>query len=211
MKLPDEQFMAYVGAINSQCAAHAKEWNLDTDRLEGLQALTLSATAAYEANLDRTTRNHLTATHKKAVFSQLKRTLALFIDYLEGHLAVPDEALSVMSLRSRTRPAFHRLPRPGDAPLVGVVKQRDEMTVYVSRSELGHPAQSAAPKKYHGFKLRWKYEGEPVYRTEISTRLRYTLFFERSTEVRRILFSVAWVNPRLEEGPWTEDLLEVIG
>jgi hypothetical protein len=211
MKLPDEQFIAYAGTINSQCTEHATEWNIDPARLGTLQALTTGAVTAYEANIDMATRNLITSTNKKTAFGELKHFLALFIDYLEGNLSVPDDALAVMSLRPRTHHAVQPLPRPDDAPLLKVVKQHDEMTVYVTRSELGHPARSATLKKYHGFKLRWKFEDETAFRTEISTRLHFTLHFGREDETKRVILSAAWVNPRLEEGPWTEDLAEVVG
>ncbi|MDR0348723.1 MAG: hypothetical protein LBH90_04415, partial [Tannerella sp.] len=62
-----------------------------------------------------------------------------------------------------------------------------------------------------GFKLRWRFEDETTYHFEISTRLRRTLFFGRENETRRVILSAAWVNPRMEEGPWSEDITEVIG
>jgi hypothetical protein len=34
---------------------------------------------------------------------------------------------------------------------------------------------------------------------------------DREDETKRVLLSAAWVNSRLEEGPWTEDLVEVVG
>jgi hypothetical protein len=85
------------------------------------------------------------------------------------------------------------------------------MTVYVSRSELGHPTQSATRPKYRGFKLRWKFEGETMYRTEVSSRLHFTLHFDQEAETKRVVLSGAWMNARLEEGPWSEDIVEVVG
>jgi hypothetical protein len=37
------------------------------------------------------------------------------------------------------------------------------------------------------------------------------LHFDREDETKQVLPSVAWVNPRLEEGLWTEDLVEIVG
>jgi hypothetical protein len=67
--------------------------------------------------------------------------------------------------------------------------------MHLRRSPLGHPAQSAAQKKYHGFKLRWKFEGEMTYRTEISTRLHCMLHFDREDETKRVVMAAAWINP----------------
>jgi hypothetical protein len=210
-KLPDKDFIAYAGTINSQCTEHTTEWKLDAARVGTLNTLTANAKSAYEANADRTTRNLITSTYKNTTFGELKHFLSPFIDYLEGNLSVPDEALALMSLRPRTHQAFKPLPKPGEAPLTKIMRQHDELTVYVTRSELGHPTQSTTLKKYHGFKLRWRYEGETSWRIEISTRLHITLYFDQADETKRVYLSTAWVNPRLEEGPWSETLEEIIG
>jgi hypothetical protein len=56
--------------------------------------------------------------------------------------------------------------------------------------------QSAKRGCYAGFKLRWRFEDEAVYRVDVSTWLRYTVFVSREDET-----SAAWVNSRMEEGP----------
>ena len=183
---------------------------MDIERLNKLTALIVNATTAYEANNDKATRNHVTLTHKNATLSELKQEIRTFVDYLLGNLAVPDEALEIMELRPRKRKARHPLPRPEEAPVVTVVGHHGEMTVYVSLAEHGHPTQSATRKYYHGFKLRWRFEDETVYRFVESTRLRYTLHFDRADETKRIVMSAAWINPRFEEGPWSEDIGEVV-
>ncbi|MDR2691515.1 MAG: hypothetical protein LBB73_04350 [Dysgonamonadaceae bacterium] len=208
---PDEQFLAHARTIVTQCDAHRTAWRLDNDRLDEIDSLTDKAQAAYAANSDKATRNLTTSTNKKIAFGELKHALGPFVDYLEANLSVPDEALAVMGLRSRIHHAHEPLPRPGEAPLVKVAKQHDEMTVYVMRAEHGHPAQSTTRKQYHGFKLRWRFEDETHYRTEVSTRLHHTLYFEREDETKRVVMAAAWINPRLEEGPWSEDVMEVVG
>jgi hypothetical protein len=207
----DSQFMAFANTINEQCSEHATEWKLDTERLGPLNTLTSNASTAYNANSDKATRNLITSTNKKAAFGELKHFLSLFINYLEGNESVPDEALEIMGLRPRTHHVHEPLPRPDEAPMVLVVKQHDEMTVYVSRAELGHPTQSSKLNRYHGFKLRWRFADETASHIEMSTRLHCTLHFDRADETRRIVMSAAWVNPRLEEGPWSEDITEIIG
>jgi hypothetical protein len=59
--------------------------------------------------------------------------------------------------------------------------------------------------------LRYKKEGDADYKTVVSTRLHHTLFFERDDEGKRVTLSAAWVNPRLEAGPWSDEISEVIG
>ncbi|MDR2041458.1 MAG: hypothetical protein LBP98_03985 [Tannerella sp.] len=210
-KLTDAQFIAHANTVNDQCGQHSSEWNLDATRLSTLNTLTVNATHAYTANLDRATRNLITSTNKNTAFGELKHSLSLFVDYLEGNLSVPDSALAAMNLRPRTHHAHQPKGRPEEAPDMAVVKQHDEMTIYVSRKELGHPTQSVTRPKYRGFKLRWKFEGETRYRIEVSSRLHITLHFDREDETKRVILSVAWMNDRLEEGPWLEDVVEIVG
>jgi hypothetical protein len=148
---------------------------------------------------------------KNRAFGELKHFLSLFINYLEGNEMVPDDGLKDMHLRPRTPAGRQPLPVPVEAPMVTVARQHDELTVYVTRIEHGQPADGVQLKPYHGFKLRWKFEDETKWRFELSTRLHYILYFDRKDEGRRVILSVAWVNTRLHEGPWTEDMPQMIG
>jgi hypothetical protein len=142
----------------------------------------------------------------------LKNFLGTYINFLEGNLHVPDEALALMGLRPRVHHASQPLPVPGESPVLSVVRQHDELTVYVAQPEHDHPNTTVAPrKKYYGFNLRWKFEGDAEYRHVVSTRLHVTLYFEQADETRRVILSAAWVNPRLQPGPWSDDISEVIG
>jgi hypothetical protein len=208
---PDAEFIARANTVSDQCTAHAAAWHLDGERLAALNALTAKARTAYAANSDRATRNHITSTNKKKAFSDLKHFLSLFVDYLIGNLSVPDEALAVMGLRPRRRPAREPLSRPLEAPVLTAVIRHGQMTLHVARPELGHPVQSAAHKGYYGFKLRWRFENETRWRYEISTRLSCTLHFEPGEEAARIVLEAAWINPRLEEGPWSGEITEIVG
>jgi hypothetical protein len=211
MKLPDKDFIAYVSAIDEQCTEHSLEWDIDSARLSALTILVINAKTAYEANMNKATCNHITSINKRSAFDDLKHFLATFIDYLEGNLSVPDEALAIMSLRPRVHRAYGHNPRPEEAPVLNVVKQHYEMTVYVARAKFGHPTQTITQKSYGGFKLRWRFEGETVYHTEASTSLHYTIRFERGDEAKRVEISAAWMNTRLEEGPWSASIVEIVG
>ncbi|MDR2126979.1 MAG: hypothetical protein LBP63_09140, partial [Prevotellaceae bacterium] len=102
-------------------------------------------------------------------------------------------------------------PRPDKKILLSIIKQHDEMTIYAALPELGHPTSSVGPSEYHGFIIRHKLEGEEKYQTVVSTRLHHTLFFDHADEGKRVLISAAWVNPRLEPGPWSDEISEIIG
>lgn len=100
---PDGQFLAHANTVNDQCKTHATEWKLDSERLASLNLLITNANAVYAANSDTATHNLVTSTNKKTAFGELRHFLSLFVDYLEGTLSVPDEALAVMGLRARIR------------------------------------------------------------------------------------------------------------
>jgi hypothetical protein len=210
LERPDNEFIALANTIEAQCSEHAEEWDIDTERLSTLRSLTATAGDAYEKNSDRATRNHLSVTRKKNAFRELRLFLSPYINYLLGNLSVPEEALATMSLRPRRRTARLPKPRPVDAPLVKVDHQRNEIKVYVTRPDLGHPTQSTSRESYAGFKLRWRFDTETADHIEISTRLHHILFFTREDEARRIHLSAAWINHRLEEGPWSDTLTEII-
>jgi hypothetical protein len=208
---PDEQFLVMANNIYKQCSQHSTEWKIDMERLDKLNTLTTNANTAYAANSDKATRNLITSETKKAAFNELRHFLSLYIDYLEGNLSVPDEAIAFMGLRPRTRHVRQYNPIPTEYPTVRVVKQHDDMTVYVSRAEIGQPKQSLTHKGYHGFKLRWRFIDETVEHIEMSTRLQFTLRFNSADETRRVAIAAAWINTRLEAGPWSEDVIEIIG
>jgi hypothetical protein len=209
LQQPDKEFLARANTVNSQCTQHSTEWNIEPNRLNSLNTLTANANTAYEANNDAATRNHTTSTNKKVAFAELKEFLGVLINYLEGNLLVSDAALEIMGLRPRKHKASEPLSRPGEPPALTVVRQHGEMTAYVSRIDHRHPTDGVKVKPYHGFKLRWRFEGETWWRVEITTRLH--IRFDREEEGKRIEMSAAWINLRLEEGPWSDDITEIVG
>ena len=210
LQKPDEQFLAQANTINEQCRLHP-EWNTDPARQSTFDALLSNANNSYKLNLDKATKNAITAANKKADFGELKHFLGPFIDYLEVNTAVPDAALQFMGLRSREHHAHQPLPRPTDPPGISVRKLHDEIIVYAAQPEHDQPTAGVAPARYHGFILRHKMEGDEKYETTISTRLHHTLRFEQTDEGKRIFLSAAWINPRLEPGPLCEEISEIIG
>jgi hypothetical protein len=116
-----------------------------------------------------------------------------------------------MELRPRTHTASHPLPPPTEFPVLVVEKHNDEITVYVHKIEHDHPTETLAPGRYHGFILRYSVEGDPTEHTEVSSRLHHTLYFERTDEGKKITMSAAWVNSRLQPGPFCKEHAEIIG
>jgi hypothetical protein len=210
LQRPDGQFIVIANLITEQSNTHQYEWQLDSEQVTRLQTLTASANNAYANNNNPTIKNHITAVAKQFAFDELKHFLGTYIDFLVGNVRVPDESLAVMQLRPRSHPARQPIPIPTIQPIMSVVRKHDELEIHVSQPQISSLA-SIAPKHYHSFALRWKFEDEDEYRTVTSTRLKYTLLFSQKDETRRIRLSVAFVNPRLQPGPWSDEISEVIG
>jgi hypothetical protein len=209
---PDADVLAHANSINNQCHQHDTAWGIDEARLAAFNTAVFNGNTTYAANNDKSTKNAITVANKNAALGELKHVMGTFIDYLEINTQVPDAALEAMGLRPRQHHAHQPLPRPTELLVLTTKKQHDEITVYAARPEHDHPTASVGPVHYHGFALRYKIEGEgEVEKTVISTRLHHTLFFERTDESKRVTLSAAWVNPRLETGPWSDEISEIIG
>jgi hypothetical protein len=210
LQKPDPQFLAFVNTIDEQCNQHL-EWMIDPPRLTTLNGLYGNANTAYAANNDRATHTFITSSNKKHAFAELKHFTGTFINYLEVNDNVPDTALEYMGLRPRTHQGKQPLPPPKEMPGLSVKKVHDEMIFYVARPEHDQPTSGVGLPHYHGFKLRWKYDGATEWHEVVSTRLHATLYFDHDDEGKRIIFMAAWVNPRLQEGPWTTEMTEIVG
>jgi hypothetical protein len=196
--------------INNQCHAHT-DWSVEPTRLTQFDTLLAAAQSAYEANRDPATKNATTAITKRTAFAELKNFLSLFINYLEGNIAVPDDAIELMGLRPRHPHAHQPLPAPPEAPVISARKQHGEITIYAAKPEHDQPTSGVAPTHYHGFLLYYKFKGEAEYKNVVSTRLHHTLYFEPEDDGKRILFKAAWVNSRMQHGPWSNEISEIIG
>jgi hypothetical protein len=211
LQKPDAQFLAFANGMNNQCHQNMTAWEITQHQMDIFDLRLANANASYAANNDPNTKNATTAANKKADFGELKNFLGMFINSVEGNDAVPDAALEHMGLRPRHQHVHQPLPRPTTSPVISVVKLHNEITVYAAQPEHDHPTASVAPVHYNGFLLHYKVEGQEGFREVTSTRLHHTLFFEPEEEGKRILLKAAWVNHRMETGPWSNEISEIIG
>jgi hypothetical protein len=210
LQKPDPQFLAHVKTINTECNEHKTEYGLDGEILKTFDDDLAAAETAYAANSDYSKKNVTTSEHKKATFAELKNFLGVFINALEGNLKVPDEALARMELRPRHQSGHHPLPPPVEQLVISLLAQSDEIIVYAAKPEHDQPTATVAPANHFGFILRYKKEGDADYKTVVSSRLHHTLYFEREDEGKRVFLSAAWVNHRMEPGPWCKEISQVI-
>jgi hypothetical protein len=210
LKKPDPQFLAYATTINKICHTNAAAYGLDATELTTFDTLLATAKSTYEANIDEAMKNATTSVTKKAAFAELKNFLGMYINALEGNFKVPDTDIALMDLRPRHPQGHHPLPPPADKLVMSLDAQDDEITVYVARPEHDQPTSTVAPERHFGFMLRYKMEGDADYKTLVSSRLHHTLYFEHADEGKRLFLLAAWVNHRMEPGPWSKEISQVI-
>jgi hypothetical protein len=211
MPRKDAEFIAWAKTIDRDCTENSGIWQLDPTLLHQFNDLVVTANAAYENNADKELRNRATVKAKDAAFAALKLFLSTYVNTLEGNTNIPDEAIVSMGLRPRHPHAHQPIPVPTEAPiLTAVVGQHHDTTVYVSTLQHGHPTEFLKDGKYAGFVLKYLVEGETQWQTVVSTRLHYTLIFTDAEEGKHIRLQGAWINPRIQNGPWSEEVRELI-
>jgi hypothetical protein len=211
MPRKDGDFIAWAKTIYHDCHEYAEQWEIPSEVIAQLSDLVDLADEAFQTNSDKERKNKASVSAKDAAFLSLKQFLQAFINTLEGNLAVPDEAITAMGLRPRHPHAHLPDPVPTEAPVLTViVGQHHDVTAYVSTLQKGHPSEFLAKGKYAGFILKYLVDGEIQWQSIISTRLHYTLIFTDAEEGKHIKLQAAWVNPRMQNGPWSEEVRELI-
>jgi hypothetical protein len=211
MPAKDNEFLDWARNIANTCRKQQTNWGLDVPLTEQVIAELSAATSAYGYNTDPGHKNHDTAAVKQLAFANLKRTLSVFINSLEGNLKVPDDALNSMKLRPRHPGSHQPHPVPEETPVLTVLTgQHHDVTVYVSTLQHGHPTEFLDTKHYYGFQLRYQFEGETDWQQRVITKKHKTLVFPDDKEGKYLTLQAAWVNPRIEPGPWSEVVRELV-
>ncbi|MDR1384138.1 MAG: hypothetical protein LBJ67_09875 [Planctomycetaceae bacterium] len=211
MPRQDGAFIAWAKTIYRDCAENAPAWQLDPIFLNQFGMLLADAETKYNTNSDEELRNRATVKAKNGAFAALKQFLAMYINTLEGNPNIPDEMIESMGLRPRHPHAHEPIPVPTETPvLTAIVGQHHDVTLYVSTLQHGRPTQFLKDGKFAGFLLKYKIDGDTQWESVISTQLHYTLIFTDEDEGKHILLQAAWVNPRMQNGPWSEEVRELI-
>ncbi|MDR1291491.1 MAG: hypothetical protein LBK06_09850 [Planctomycetaceae bacterium] len=207
----DSEFIAWVKSLFMTCSERATEWQLDPALLNQFAVLCDDACTKFDKNADKETKNHRTTLAKDAAFSRLKSFLSGYVNLLEGNENITDEEIDGMGLRPRHPGGHLPIPVPDEAPdLSVVVGQHHDVTIYVSTLQHGHPTHYLKDGKYAGFICQYKIEGEDAWHTVISTKLHHTFIFTEAEEGKHITIRVAWLNPTMQQGPWSEEVTELI-
>jgi hypothetical protein len=137
----------------------------------------------------------------------LKKYARWFIDSLEVNLKVPDEALDKMGLPPREKPANQPDPPPTTHLVITFKKIDNTLRLQGSQQISGQPKSTVGPKKLHfGIIFKVKVEGEPEPRIIPTTKLHADIIFPPEYKGRHAKVSGAWLNSRLDPGPWCDDI-----
>ncbi|MDR0691928.1 MAG: hypothetical protein LBF69_02685 [Prevotellaceae bacterium] len=207
----DAEFIAWARNIHDQCMARQTEWKLDTTLVGKLNAAYFNANAAYQANINPETSNLRTVSDKRVRFAALREFMSTWVNLLVANTLISENDLQAMGLPSRQHHFHEPLPVPADAPeTTAVVGQHHDIIIYVAIPQHGHPSEFLTKKGYHGFVTRYRKEDDTEWHEEHSTRLHLTLLFDSEDEGKHLTLTTAWINPRLQHGPWSDEIRVLI-
>ena len=203
----DAEFIAWAQSLATRCTECQTEWGLDPASVQKLNTLTHDATTAYEKNCDISTCNRVTQVGKNTAFAALRLFLRQFVLVLRSNETIGEDELEALGLPPRRRHARLPLPAPAEAPEVYITSSCGRhMRINVRIPEHGRPTKSRTRKAYHGFVARYRKEGDSEWRDEYTTRLHTDLYFADEDIGMRLVVMAAWINPRLQHGPWSSEI-----
>jgi hypothetical protein len=175
--------------------------------MKKLNTLSGDAAEAYQATLNPETHNRPTITRKKVAFATLKAFLNKFVPALVANRLISESDLELMGLSPIRRHYRQPPPPPAVAPEVSTtVGQGHEVIVYASKSQHGHPSETLPKKDHFGFVVRYCKEGETEWHEIYTTHYRLTLRFNDSDEGKQLTLAAAWINRRIQYGPWSDEI-----
>jgi hypothetical protein len=207
----DRDLISWSRGFSLDCAENADVWKLDNVLLAALLALVGKAEDAYKIHMNPMTTGRASTIAKNLAFAELRAALSPFIKKLEVNDNVSDKDLEALGLQPRRHVHHRPLPPPTEAPaLVAYSGKHETVDLSVSVPEEGRPTRYMKKKGFHGVLVRYRLEDNDHWFEKPSTRLRVTLAFEEQHVGKRLLVSAAWLNPRLEHGPWSDPIALII-
>jgi hypothetical protein len=100
---------------------------------------------------------------------------------------------------------------PSEAPdITVVIGQHHDVSIHVSIPQYGQPSEYVTQKGYHSFVMRYCKDDEGVSHEENTTRLHFTLLFNEEDYGKFVTVTVAWINPRIQHGQWSDEIRVLI-
>ena len=214
MSIPtkNHEYLAFVENIKDKVTKNATAWVVPKGPLEQLTNLQAQAQAAYKANSNPETKNRHSSEVLKFALAELKPFVSRFTNLLLGLPRVPDDEIAAMGLRPRRPKKREPSPAPHTMPELGMrVGERHETAAFVSTLQHGHPTQHLTDSHVHyAFILRYRFEGETDWKIKLSVSKRMYLTFADEDVGKFLHAQAAWLNRRLEMGPWSEEAVVLI-
>jgi hypothetical protein len=203
----DGEFLTFASRIEQQSRANISpdKWNITPGLIDQLSTDLSKAQTTYNLNVNPNLRNHETAAYKQEAFLTLRRYLSTFINYLEGNTRVPDDALHALGLRPRHPSAHQPIPAPTEAPVLTLLTgQHHDIDIYLYDNQAGHPTEFLTNPNHHAVLLQYRFKGETDWQQKNLTKKSDTLIFNDDAEGKYLQVRAAWLNPRLQQGPWSD-------
>jgi hypothetical protein len=195
-----------------QCTEDTTTWGLDTAMMTQFKAQSDRADLLYRNNLDPSLKNKQTKAYKDEGFHTLKEFIRnTLYPALKANGKVKNADLVSMGFPSREYTAHEPAPVPDEAPIpTCLVGQLHDVTVYAGRPQHAHSTETQRKKGFYGYIIRFRVDGEAEWSEEMSTRLKYVLTFPAGHRGKNVTLMLAWINPRLQRGPWSAEVTVLI-
>jgi hypothetical protein len=210
-QLPDAKYLAFIENLLKICRDNLLLYKIPEADYTKAENLEEKARTAFEINAMPATKNKITVLEKNEAFKELKTYMSWFNKSLEANLNIPNIALIEMGLPSREHTHHGDHPRPKRMPVVTLSKEGLETTLFFAQQEHNHPTESIVDEFVHGARIEFRFDNDTVWQSETVTKKRYTFIFTEEDAGKQVHVRVAWVNTKLEAGPYCREFTFIVG
>ena len=206
----DNECLGFARNLLKTCTDNATAWGISNAELQEFKGLLDPAEETVNANKNLQARNKESTARKNAAMRALLVYMRALILLLRANKKVSEADLRAMGLPSRECHYHAPKPAPNEKAVLHARVMRFAIKVSASVPQTGHPSESVTRPGYHGLLVRSRVEGED-WREVYTTRVTATLKFTPEQVGKCVEILAAWINPRLEPGPWGETIRVIVG
>ena len=212
----NKAYLEYVDNILETVRANMTAWGISTTEFKRVENPYLNTRKAYDRNAAKATRGDKSAADLHVDMQRLKPIISDFVISLRGNLTISDDMLIIMNIPLRRRTYHQAHPAPEDDAVFEFRRIAHLLYQIVMQSlAAGHPRQTMTDRRrHHGYWFDYIIidHDAPIPDPETITnwehreftKLRETITFPASAEGKRLIGRAAWINRRLQNGPWSE-------
>jgi hypothetical protein len=201
----DKDCLAFAKNLLAKCTENAPNWDITAADLQEFKDLLDPADKAVDANANLQTRNKESTAHKNGAMKLLVDNLRAWVRWLRANKKISNSELAEMGLQLRDYHHHAPKPRPNETAVLTARVTHLAIKVFASVPQGSHPTQHVTRPGYHGLYIRWRAEGGEWMNMN-TTRTTATLKFAPEQVGKIVEIIAAWVNPRLQPGPWGESI-----